>query len=107
MGPAVESISPLCFPIEGGDCIIDETVKEGQNGCRSVQLAADQLDVLVRVRLLSLAYVFLGEMSTDYTCLAQPQVYFKCPTVLFVPGSSTVFLTTVFFEASQIGHRGV
>ena len=40
-----------------------------------------------RVRLLSSAHIFSPTRGTDYTRLAQLQVYFNYPTILFISRS--------------------
>ena len=62
--PNVELAPASCFLNEGGDCVINETVKEPvrRDGADVIVSGCVQLDVLVPVRLLSLACIFLSEM---------------------------------------------
>jgi hypothetical protein len=90
----VEPTLALYCPIEGGDYVLDETVKELARRVGAdvvvldcVQLAAGSVGQFGSgAPSLSLACAFLVPVSwgTDYMRLTQPQMYFNYPTTPFI-----------------------
>jgi len=96
-GSGTSTIEPtlaLYCPIEGGDYVVDETVKELARRVGAdvvvldcVQLAAGSVGQFGSgAPSLSLACAFLVPVrwDTDYMRLTQPQMYFNCPTIPFI-----------------------
>ena len=88
--PIVEPTLALYCPIEGGDYVVDETVKElaRRAGADVVVLDCVQLAAGSVGRFGSGASSLINEYfprrDIDYMRLAQPQVSFNFPTTLFI-----------------------
>ena len=91
--PIVEPTLALYCPIEGGDYVVDETVKELARRAEAdvvvldcVQLAAGSVGRFGSgaSSLVNEYFLVLVRRGADYMRLTQPQVRFNCPTTLFI-----------------------
>ena len=96
-GSATSTVEPtlaLYCPIEGGDYVVDETVKELARRAGAdvvvldcVQLAAGsagQFGSGAPSLSLACAFLFPVRWGTDYMRLTQPQMYFNYPIIPFI-----------------------
>ena len=87
--PGSQTHSGFVLSTEGGGCVLDENVKEParRDGADVAVLNCVQLDVLVQVRLLSLACTPLMGRGTDDMHAVWPQAHFDHTITLFVSRS--------------------